>query len=266
MTRILLHPGFHKTGTSSIQHFLWLNRDALAPSFAPVMLRHLKPVVRMACRFSRFQNPIDLIDVVPALDHAMQEAAIRPGQDIVISCEGLLGHLPGWPGVATYDAAPTLLTYYTGYLQDRFPGADLRVIFTVRDAESWLFSAYRHHLRGQRMTLSAGAFAANHALAADLIRVADAVAAVIDVNVLTLALSNMRDHPGGPGGAICDLMDLPDATRAALKPVGQGNTGPDEGLWQQFLDLNRSNLSDQAVQAEKTRLAQATDLGGWRHA
>jgi hypothetical protein len=266
MTRILLHPGFHKTGTSSIQHFLWTNRRELADHFAPVMLRHLKPVVRMACRFSRFQNPIDLIDLVPALDQAMLEAAIRPHQDIVISCEGLLGHLPGWPGVATYDAAPALVAYYTGYFQDRYPDADLRVVLTTRDAPGWLFSAYRHHLRGQRMTMSAGDFAADFADAADLDRIADALAAAVDVPVLTIALSDMRDYPGGPGGAICDLMDLPETTRATLQSVGQGNTGPDEGLWQQFLDLNRSNLADRAVQAEKTRLAQATDLGGWRPA
>ena len=266
MTRILLHPGFHKTGTSSIQHFLWSNRQALAPHLAIVLLRHLKPVVRMACRFSRFQNPLDLIDLVPALNQAMLEAAIRPGQDIVISCEGLLGHLPGWPGVAAYDAAPALIACYVGYLMDRYPDADLRIVMTTRDAPDWLFSAYRHHLKGQRLTLTASEFAADHAGAADLDGAADAIAAAVDVPVLTLSLSDMRDHPGGPGGAICDLMNLPDSTRAALKPVGKGNAGPDEQLWQQFLELNRSNLADRAVQTEKARLAQVTDLGGWRPA
>ena len=266
MTRILLHPGFHKTGTSSIQHFLWSNRQALAPHLAIVLLRHLKPVVRMACRFSRFQNPIDLIDLVPALDAAMQDAAIAPRQDIVISCEGLLGHLPGWPGVDSYDAAPALMAYYTGYLQDRFPGADLQIVLTTRDAAGWLFSAYRHHLRGQRLTLTFDEFAARYETAADLNAVADAVAAAVDVPVMTVDLADMRDFPGGPGGAICDLMDLPEATFARLKPVGRGNAGPEAALWRQFLDLNRSALADRAVQAEKARLAQNIDLGGWRPA
>lgn len=266
MTRILLHPGFHKTGTSSIQHFLWTNRQVLAPHAAPVMLRHLKPVVRMACRFSRFRNPLDLIDLVPALDQALAEAGIRPDQDIVISCEGLLGHLPGWPGVATYDAAPTLIAAYAGYLQDRYPGADLQIVLTTRDADGWLFSAYRHHLRGQRMTLSADEFAAQYATAADLGGAAAAIVAAVDVPVRTIDLADMRGHPGGPGGALCDLLDLPETTRARLRPVGQGNIGPDAGLWQRFLDLNRSTLADRAVHAEKARLAQTSDLGGWRPA
>ncbi len=265
MTDILLHPGFHKTGTSSIQHFLWVNRNALSGHIALIMLRHLKPVVRMTCRFSRHSNPIDLLDVVPAMDAALKEAALRPGQGLIVSCEGLLGHLPGWPGVATYAAAPTLVNYLTGYFQDRYPDAHLRIILTTRDADSWLFSAYRHHLRGQRMTLSPAEFATRYAAAADLnAAVAQIAAAVKDIPIITLSLDDMHDHPLGPGGAICDLLDLPKTVSAALAPVGQGNAGPDEGLWQQFLDLNRSQLIDRTVQDEKVRLAQATDLGGWR--
>jgi len=52
-----------------------------------------------------------------------------------------------------------LITYFDDYFQDGYPNAHLRVVLTTRDADSWLFSAYRHHLRGQRMTLSAADFA-----------------------------------------------------------------------------------------------------------
>ena len=267
MTEILLHPGFHKTGTSSIQHFLWLNRATLDAYFTSVMLRHLKPVVQMACRFSRSQNPADLLDMVPALDAALAEAAVRPGQNLLISCEGLLGHLPGWPDVDTYAAAPTLIAYLTGYFQDRYPGAHLRVILTTRDAESWLFSAYRHHLRGQRLTQSAAAFASTYAKAADLTGMAAVMAeAVGDVPVFTLPLSDLQSYPLGPGGAFCDLMQVPADVRSDLVAVGQGNTGPDQTLWEQFLALNRGPLGDAAVRDEKARLAQAVDLGGWRRA
>jgi hypothetical protein len=265
MTQILLHPGFHKTGTSSIQHFLWLNCTVLAPYAAPVLLRHLKPVVRMACRFSRYNNPIDLIDIVAAMDTAMAQAAPRAGQDIIVSCEGLLGHLPGWPGVDSYAAAPTLITYFAGYFQDRYPDAQLSVVLTTRDAAGWLFSAYRHHLRGQRMTLSAADFAATYVGAGNLDSDVNAISVALGgVPVRSLNLSAMRDHPLGPGGAICELLDLPAEVTAKLSPVGAGNAGPEEALWQQFLDLNRSDLDDRAVQAAKTELAQATDLGGWR--
>ena len=59
MRQILLHPGFHKTGTSSMQHFLWINREVLEPYFDLRMFRHMKPVVRLASLFSRTNNPLD---------------------------------------------------------------------------------------------------------------------------------------------------------------------------------------------------------------
>ncbi|WP_386679620.1 hypothetical protein [Loktanella sp. R86503] len=265
MTRILLHPGFHKTGTSSIQHFLWHNRAVLAPHAVPVLLRHLKPVVRMACRYSRYGNPADLIDIVDGMDAAIKQAEPRANQDIILSCEGLLGHLPGWPGVDSYAAAPALLTYLTGYFQDRYPKAQFDIVLTTRDPDSWLFSAYRHHLRGQRMTLSAAEFAATYVEAGNLNSDVNAIAAALGgVSVQSLDLSVMRDHPLGPGGAICSLLDLPAKVTASLSPVGAGNAGPEQSLWQQFLDLNRSDLDDRAAQAAKAELARTTDLGGWR--
>ena len=267
MTEILLHPGFHKTGTSSIQHFLWLNRAALAPHFTSVMLRHLKPAVQMACRFSRNRNPAELMDMVAALDAALAEAEVKPAQNILVSCEGLLGHLPGWPDVDDYGAAPTLAAYLTGYFQDRHPKARLRVILTTRDADGWLFSTYRHHLRGQRLTQTPDDFARTYAAAADLTGMAAQIAdAVGDLPVFTLPLADLAHYPLGPGGALCDLMQVPSATRGDLVAVGHGNTGPEQALWEQFLALNRGPLGDRAVRAAKERLAEAVDLGGWRTA
>ena len=267
MIDILLHPGFHKTGTSSIQHFLWLNREALAPHLAPIMLRHMNPVARMACRFSRHGNPLDLIDFVPEMDKSFASADLRPGQNIVISCEGLMGHLPGWPGVDSYSAAPTLASCALGYLYDRYPRARVRLLYTTRDATSWLFSAYRHHLRGQRLRLSFDAFAERYAAAADLdAAIANLKEALTPMPIETLSLSHAKTHPMGPGGALCELLDLPDSIWLALKPVGAGNTGPEESMWQQFLELNRSDLSDRVVHETKASIARATDLGGWRPA
>jgi hypothetical protein len=111
MRQILLHPGFHKTGTSSMQHFLWINREVLEPYFDLRMFRHMKPVVRLASLFSRTNNPLDLMDMVGLLDDVFTEFPVRDDRDLMISCEGLAGQLPGGPGVEDYGVAPTLLTY-----------------------------------------------------------------------------------------------------------------------------------------------------------
>ncbi|SEQ40677.1 hypothetical protein SAMN05428995_104162 [Loktanella sp. DSM 29012] len=267
MRQIFIHPGFHKTGTSSIQHFLWYNRETLDPFGAPVMLRHMKPLLQIIGRFSRTLNPLDLMDYVARMDDAFAVAAPRSDQNIIMSCEGLLGNLPGGPGVASYAPSVTLAAYLTGYLAERFPDVRQRMILTTRDADGWLFSTYRHHLRGHRLKLDFNEFAALHAGTADLDKTVAEVAEVIaPVPVDTLPMTDLLAHDLGPGGALCEHMGVSPKIMVQLAPVGTGNAGPDTALWQKFLDLNRSPLADRAVAAEKERLAAEANLGGWRFA
>lgn len=264
MRQILLHPGFHKTGTSSIQHFLWHNRDVLAPHLTVILLRHLKPVVRDCARFSRFGNPADLINYVDDMDDACTQAGVAPDKNILVSCEGLLGHIPGWPNVADYSAAPTLLSYAAGYFAERFPDAQTRVVLTVREANAWLFSAYRHLLLRHRITDDFDTFAETYENAATFPKlIAEITQTLAPLPVQALPLWEIRDHPAGPGAAIADLVPLPTAVRGQLQPVGEGNAGPPRHLWQDFLAFNRSALPDDAVRLRKTALARQHNLGGW---
>ncbi len=86
--RILLHPGFHKTGTSSMQHFLWVNRAALAPHAHVMLLRHVQAVAKACMYFSTTLNPLALTDLVELMDAALAAHPPGEGQDIVLSCEG----------------------------------------------------------------------------------------------------------------------------------------------------------------------------------
>jgi len=265
LRQILLHPGFHKTGTSSVQHFLWTNRETLEPYFDLRMFRHMKPVVRLAALFSRTRNPLDLVDMVSVLDDVFDEFPVRQDRDLLISCEGLAGHLPGWPNVKDYSAMPTLMTYVAGYLAETNPDAQVKLIFTTRNSDDWLYSAYRHHLRGQRLTLDFRSFDAIFKSAANLDAVVQEVANVLaPLPVMVLPMADALAHPLGPGAAIVDQMAVPAAVRANLLPVDKANEGPADMLWQQFLTLNRSNLTDHAVIDQKTALAQSVDLGGWK--
>jgi len=267
MRQILLHAGFHKTGTSSIQHFLWINREVLAPHFDLRMFRHMKPVVRLAALFSRTGNPLDLVDMVGLLDDVFDEFPVNDDRDLLISCEGLAGHLPGWPGVKDYGAVPTLMTYVAGYLSERFPDAQVKLIFTTRTAPEWLYSAYRHHLRGHRLTLDFKSFDATFKSAANLDAVIAEVAKVLaPLPVMYLPMKDALAHPLGPGAALVDQMNVPADVRASLTPVGKGNAGPDDALWAQFLELNRSTLPDRVLSEKKKALAEAAALGGWKTA
>lgn len=267
MQHILLHPGFHRTGTSSMQHFLWLNRETLAPHLTVRLTRHFKPLAQHCARYAASLNPLDLTDLIGALDQGFAENPVPRDRNLLISSEALCGTIPGEHGIADYSAAPALITYMVGYLQERFPDAQVRVILTTRTPDDWLFSAYRHILRRSRMTLTREDFAVKYAKAADLDAiVADIAEAIAPAETLYLPLDHALNSHLGPGTALLDQLPLPDDIRERLLPVGIGAAGAAPHLWGQFLAMNRSDLPDEDVSAQKEQMAEAAKLGHWQKA
>jgi hypothetical protein len=169
--------------------------------------------------------------------------------------------------VADYSAAPTLITYLVGYLQERFPDANIRVIMTTRDPDEWLFSAYRHVLRRSRVTMTREDFAETYKTVANFDAILQNISESIDpVEVLFLPLNHSLKNALGPGAALVDQLPLPDAVRAALKPVGIGAKGAGPHLWGQFLAMNRADYPDDQVTAQKEQMAEAAKLGHWQKA
>lgn len=264
--RIVIHPGFHKTGTSSIQHFLWVNRAALSDRIAILQLRHLKEPARMCMSFSRNRNPLLLSDLVEELDTVLAEQGIAgtDPRDILVSCEALSGHCPGWPGVIDYATAPYTATVLAGYFDERFPGSEVMVVYSTRRADDWLWSAWRHHLVGQKLTEDFADWARRLQPAAEFGAViAEVAGAVAPVQVFDLPLEEAMHHEKGPGGSLLELFDLPDPLRRSLEPVGHANRGPDEALSKELLWLNRSNLGDRKLRESKTRLLDEAGIVGW---
>ena len=265
MRQILLHPGFHKTGTSSAHHFLWVNRDALAPYFDLRMFRHLKEVSALCAQVSKTRDPLEMMDIVELLDQSFATHPVNKDRDLLISCKGFCGHLPCNPTVPTYESVPMLMTVLAGYLADRFPDAQVKVIFTTRDRDSWLFSMYRQQLRGHRLMLDFDEFANTYIKASDLLGIVNETAeALAPLPVMFMSMEDAVTHPKGPGGALVDQMNVPAKVKAKLLPVGTDNEGPDSNLWHAFLAHNRSTEPDRQVHQLKNLLAQNAGLGGWK--
>lgn len=256
--KIVLHTGFHKTGTSSIQHFLWANRDKFEHDTRLVMFRHLKAACELAQAFSSSQQLLLVADLVQELESVFKGTE----QSLIISSEGLLGHVPGWPKVHTYSAAETLLPTYIELLSEIFPDAEVQVILTIRDSEDWLFSIYRHLLRDLRLRLGFSEFRAAYfaaSLLTDLSKTLEERIAPIPVKVLRL--EDIQRHPLGPGGAFVEAANY---STDGFEPVGHGNAGADAALWHEFLRLNRSEFPDATVGEAKLKLAEDAGLGGWK--
>ena len=264
MPRLVLHPGFHKTGTSTAQHLLWKNRKALLPHVEIFQIRHLAAAAEPALRFSKTQDPIELIDLVDLFENALRGIGPREGRHILLTHEGLSGHMPGWPGVADYGAAPALFAYYAEYLAERFPHHELELVLTTRARTDWLWSAYRHQMQAHRLTQRAEEFRSAHAAAAEFAALAEEIRAALGPVPVRLApLEETRKARLGPAAALLEPLALPQALLDSLTLVPPANAGPGPKLVAELLALHRSDLTDTEVEAKRAAMLAAAGVGGW---
>ena len=265
MTRVIVHAGFHKTGTTSLQDFLKENQTALAPFFsyygkadflqagANARIFAQRPFYwrRLAFRrsFRRFLNHIP-------------DAPI-----IVLSRETFSGVMPGHRdilGRTIKDQTPTaiiLAREIVQLLKKRFgPQTEIEFLFTTRDRENWIDSIYGHLLRSIDLTRDREAF---HIQLADLpapeSMTRKIAASITPVCVHTARLEEFAANPEGPAAAVLDLLNIPDKVRKRLTPVPRKNLGEPDMLRARFLELNRGTANKGALKAIKERILQETN-------
>lgn len=253
---MIVHPGFHKTGTSSLQACLAANRAALAPYARIVLLDELADPVRYATRYATSADPMELAGFTGAFAQMCEQVAASNAQTVLISCEGLSGRTPGKKGIVDYRAAVPLAAAMATGVKAVFGGkAKLTLIYTTRDTKDWLSSAWRHNLFGYRVTEDFDAFSARCAGAADFATTTGQVAqAVRRAEVLSVALETVQTAPLGPAEAVLALLDLPVAVRSGLRNPGLRNVGSGADMAAALLALNRSALPDEEVKRHKQAL------------
>lgn len=255
--RILLHPGFHKTGTSTVQATLRANRAALKP-YAVLRLRwHMKDLLH-ACRgYSTWRDPLSLLKAEHRFERLLDALPRMPRRTLILSAEELAGHMPGRGDLADYRAAPDLLATFCATLERRFPQSDILVYLSTRAPDDWLASAYWEHVASSNMTLAFEEFVARYAPAADLERVVDACAARLTCPVHHCRLDDSRDRPLGPAAPLLDLCGLPRDLIETLTPAPDVNRRRDTATLHALLDANRRLADDpQARRRAKSDILQ----------
>jgi hypothetical protein len=262
---IVLHAGFHKTGTSSLQKALTLHRRALEPRFAVHLRasdRALAVAADAARDFSERQGPVRREALLTRLFTWAGGLQPEPGQGLLISAEDLSGHMPGHKGVATYAAAPAILRLTIDALTARFgAGVDIRLLFTTRGTEDWLRSIHWQLARHPTIEIFADHFARTHAAAADFEAVIQAVRAELPgVRIETAALEVQMHRRLGPVEALYDLAAIEDSFRATLRKVGIENQSPPYDLSGAFVALNRANIPRDSLRRLKLALLASAEL------
>ena len=246
MTRVIVHAGFHKTGTTSLQLYLGQNRRLFRPWFDFYGQGDQLHRSAVAARiFAKKPFPWRFRAFRMALRADL--AALEPAGLIVLSREHFSGVMPGhrrWTGrrIRRFSpAAAPLGRVLVDEIRRRF-GPDTRVelLYTTRAGDDWARSVHGHLLRSLALTEDFGAFRARLPREIDLAAEARRIAARAKPDALHIrALEDYAQDRLGPARALLDLAGVPPDRRAALPDAERHNRGDDAETRAHHLARNR---------------------------
>ncbi|MEY1554633.1 hypothetical protein AB3Y40_03275 [Yoonia sp. R2331] len=260
MTRVIVHPGFHKTGTSSLQTFMAKNADVLAPFVTFYGKAAFLQAGSAARIYGQKPYPWRLRAFRVALDRFL--VSIPDDPVIVLSRETFSGAMPGHRRlfgrlVKDYERAAVPLGHQiVAALRQRF-GADVQIEFfyTLREREDWISSVYGHLLRSIHLAEDFEAFRNRFPNLRDPAEESATIAARLGIDIVHFArLEDVGQHREGPASALLDLLDIPDDVRADLPAARRANVGQSADLKEEFLAMNRAGQDKIALKREKDRM------------
>lgn len=265
--KVIVHAGYHKTGTTSLQDFLYDNRYLLAPYLRYYGKNDFRQAGADARIYAQKPFPWRLYRFRQSLRRFL--ADLPEGRPIVLSRETFSGAMPGHRRIggamirSYHRPARRLAGVIIGELRRRFgQDVDITFFYTTREREDWIRSVHGHLLRSIRLRDDFATFRARFpALSGpeeEARRMAEALA---PVPVVQAALEDYRDHPHGLASALLDLVDMPKLARAPLQKARRSNRGQDAALREAFLALNRKGGGRAALKAAKEKLLREAQDG-----
>ena len=238
--RIVLHAGFHKTGTSTVQQVLRANRSVLQPEVAVRLKGQMTDLMHATRGYSTWRDPLTLAKATTRFGAVLDGLVLMPRRVLVISAEELSGHMPGRAKLADYSAAPILLQRFSEEISARFPKAEQVICFSTRDPDAWLKSAYWEHVKSSSMMLDYDTFIDTYRYAADFEHIIALVRNSVNVDVYDIPLEACSDLPLGPADPLLDFCDISNELRMKLIPVPAKNQRMDDAVLLALLAANRA--------------------------
>ncbi|MEL6682327.1 MAG: hypothetical protein AAFQ09_06750 [Pseudomonadota bacterium] len=227
------------------------HRGVLLPFARVVLKSDLGAVTDNARAFARRPTAERLTFFRQSINACTRDWPKDDHRHVVISAEDLIGLIPGRRGRVGYPQAAPLLSTFTSTLGDLFPHHGCHVFFSTRTPSDWLRSCHAHHLRHTRCTLDQEAYERAYAAGADLTGAARDIAANLDG--VPASTASLGDHPH-PAIPLFNLISLPKEMRDKIRPEPPSNISMPNTILTEFLALNRSDLDEQTLVAQKKAL------------
>lgn len=264
MTRVVIHAGFHKTGTTTAQQFLMRNGKHIWPYHAIAIQHRIQIPLHYALTYSTGAGASTLEGFRKSFSNFLKTLSLGGRRGLIISAENLAGMMPAKnPLVDGYSSCPTLMKTVAECIEDVIdPNPDMRFHFSTRGRADWLRSLWWHNLSKTRLTQSLSDFSASFGTSCDLDEtVARVQKTVGPYPVTSMALEHASNQRFGPATPLIDLLELPQAAQDKLENLPAQNVMPPRDLVQQFLALNQSDLgSDDLMLRKQELLAQRREL------
>ncbi|CUH67920.1 hypothetical protein TG4357_03284 [Thalassovita gelatinovora] len=260
MTKVIVHAGFHKTGTTSLQQHLIRLRKPLKPFMTYYGKNDFIAAGTHARKYA--QKPFWHRRIMFRRAFRRFLAGIPADPVIFISRETLAGTMPGhrdWRGRVIHDYAHSAVPIGREIIRElrrRFgPDVEVEFLLTTRAADKWLRSVYGHLLRSIHLTESYEDFLAQFMglpnPTAEAHRIANGLR---PCKTHIIALENYTGHRHGPAGMVLDLIGVPEAVQDTLPAAKRENVGQTKQLEAEFLALNRSGKPKAALRKSKEKM------------
>ncbi|WP_170423176.1 hypothetical protein [Ruegeria arenilitoris] len=247
--KVLIHQGFHKTGTTTLQKTLEKNLDVLKEQVNILLPHDLQEVSLAARRYAVAPKERTLQNFGLRLRQAIAPFACERDKPLLISNEELSGLIPGRKGVWSYAQTHVLSRALLDEVL-RLTGEKDRIIFlfTTRNADEWIRSTYWQNLRSNRICEDLDQYGQRLQHGADLEavvqRVSDCVSPRAEVEAVNVSAQGARDMP------LLTALSKLNVRSYHLRSIDERNVQP-EGSADYFLELNRSDMSDADVAVAK---------------
>ena len=259
MPRLLIHAGFHKTGTSSLQATMRKNADKIADWVRVNTPDETKDLRLAAWLFARNSDEETEELLREAIQAFFAQFDAQDPRDLLITEEDLAGSMPGRHGKTRYDTAPKTLSILIEELhQTGFADHDIAVLLTLRQTEPWAKSCYSQHLRSRPMVSDLETYMTTPAAKCDLAACADEIAtAITPVPVHRAWLEDIGTLRLGPAEAAIDHLPQLSEHRDVMHPTGIANGTLPEELAETYLALNRQDLDPMELKQAKLQARRA---------
>lgn len=208
MRKFVVHAGFHKTATTTVQKTLEQHNDLIAPHIEYLDRKRLKPVRIAAQAYSSSLDPVDLSIFEMRVCELLMTLDEKDDRCLLMSSEDFSGYLVGRHGVSTYAAAVPLVGAIKNMLRVVYDAEpNLSVYFSTR-REGWHESCYGQLTKNRAIELSLQDFTHRYAEANNFNAIVSKVRSEISPSKVFAA--DLEDLTGrlGPLQPLLDLCEL----------------------------------------------------------